>query len=432
MLSTAVISRCLAGGLAVAAMIAGCGGADEPVQADDARDALPSRPVEITIGNVVPLSGELSVFGPSGRKAADLAVETINQAAQEVGLRAPVLVRHADSQSTEAGAVRAARQMVDDRATCLLGAWASGNTLAVADRVAIRRQVPLLSPASTSASLSLLDDDGFLWRTVASDDLQARALAVAIAQELGGTAAKLSLAARDDVYGRGFVEQFRRSWVGMGGRVTGEPVLYEPGQDRYEDVAERIVAGEPDGFAIFDFESSWADVGRSLVRTEAFDSGRLFVSDALALRRIPEGIPDQALIGARGVRATTPSQGSTVSAFVDAYADAGGAGRQAFDAQSFDAAILCGLAALAAGSSEGVDIASRLRAVSSPPGPRFDFTQLSEAIEALQSGQDIDYEGVSGPVDFDVRGDPTAATFELFEYDEDGKLQVGRQILVRG
>jgi hypothetical protein len=54
--------------------------------------------------------------------------------------------------------------------------------------------------------------------------------------------------------------------------------------------------------------------------------------------------------------------------------------------------------------------------------------QLADAIRALQNGQDIDFDAVTGPVDFDENGDPTTATYQVWTYGEDGKLEVMRQV----
>jgi branched-chain amino acid transport system substrate-binding protein len=62
--------------------------------------------------------------------------------------------------------------------------------------------------------------------------------------------------------------------------------------------------------------------------------------------------------------------------------------------------------------------------VASPPGDKFDYTQMSDAIAALQAGDDIDYEGVSGVADLDDNGDPTLGFYETYEYDDQGKFSV--------
>jgi branched-chain amino acid transport system substrate-binding protein len=423
-----VAARTLAAGaLALSLGIAACGDDDEG-GADAGGGQTPQDvSFELMIGDLVPLTGELSAFGPAGRKSADLAVQQVNEAAQQAGVQTQVTVEHADSGENEQAGVQAARQLTGGGATCMLGDWASQNTQTVASSVTIRQRIPLISPASTSAAITELDDNGFVWRTAPSDNLQAQALADTIEQELGGTDARISLAARNDAYGQGFVEQFQPAWQEKGGQFTGEPVLYDAEQPNYNSEAQQIVANDPDVFVIIDFEETYGRMGAALVRTGDFDPEQMFTADGLAFAEIPEAIPQESLVGARGTRPGTPEQGGVIDAFSQLYTEAGGPKRQTFDAQNFDAAMLCYLAALAAGSAEGAGIAEQLQAVSAPPGPKFNFTQLPQAIEALGNGEDIDFDGVTGPIDFDDNGDPTAATYEVYQYDEEGALQVQRQ-----
>lgn len=423
-----VAARTLAAGaLALSLGIAACGGDDDEGGADagGGQPTPQNTSFELMIGDLVPLTGDLSVFGGPGQAAADLSVEQVNQAAQQAGVQTRVSIEHADTETTEQAAVQAARELTGGGATCLAGAWASANTLAVSNSVAIRQRTPLISPASTSAEITELDDNGFVWRTAPSDNLQAQALADVIEQELGGATGTISLAARNDAYGQGFVEQFQQAWTEKGGQVSG-PVLYDPEQPSYNSEAGQIVSGDPDAYVIIDFPETYTRMGAALVRTGDFDASRMFTADGLASDEIPDGIPQEALVGARGTRPGTPEQGDVVQAFDEAFTEAGGE-RQTFDAQNFDAVMLCYLAALAAGSAEGPDIAEQLQAVSGPPGPKFNFTQLPQAIEALGNGEDIDFDGVTGPIDFDDNGDPTAATYEVYAYGDDGALEVLRQ-----
>jgi branched-chain amino acid transport system substrate-binding protein len=46
----------------------------------------------------------------------------------------------------------------------------------------------------------------------------------------------------------------------------------------------------------------------------------------------------------------------------------------------------------------------------------FTFNQLPDAIEALQSGDDIDYDGASGAIDMDEAGDATAGVYDTFVF----------------
>ena len=80
--------------------------------------------------------------------------------------------------------------------------------------------------------------------------------------------------------------------------------------------------------------------------------------------------------------------------------------------------ILIALAAAAGGSSDPASIAENLQAVSGPPGDKYTFEQLQEAFAAAADGEDIDYEGASGPIDFDDAGDPSSASYGTWSYTE--------------
>lgn len=415
---------------ATALGVAACGEGEEDEGGGAATTATAQAPAdtsfELTIGNLVPLTGDLSPFGPPGRKAAQLAVDQLASAIEEAGIDTTITLEHSDTESDPQAAVQAARQFISGGATCLAGPWASSETIAVAESVAARQRTPIVSPSSTDAGITELDDGGFVYRTAPSDVLQARALADVVEEELGGTDATISLAARNDAYGQGFIDRFRAAWEEKGGSTTG-PVLYDPQQPNYNSEASEIVAGNPDAYVIIDFFETYGRMGASLVRTGRFDASRLFTADGLASDRIPDTIPARALVGARGTRPGTPESGAVVEEFARIYRAAGGAPRQTFDAQNFDATMLCYLAALAAGSTEGADIAEQMQAVSSPPGTRFTFMNLADGIRMIVDGEEVDFDGVTGPIDFDDNGDPTAATYEVYRYDQDGVLQVERQ-----
>lgn len=401
--------------------LAACG--DDDSDGGDGGGDVSDATFDLTVGDLVPLTGDLSQFGPPGRKAADLAADELNTALKDAGADGiSVSVEHADTQTQPQAAQSAARQLVSDGATCLAGAWASADTIPVIRSVASRQEVPLISPASTSPEITDLPDDGYGNRTAPSDALQGQVLADAVEEDLGSGDGTVSLAARNDAYGEGIINQFQTSWEEKGGSVTG-PVLYDPEQGSYNSEASQIVEGNPDAFVIIDFEEPYNAVGAALARTGDFDPTKMWTADGLALEEIPKSIPSDALDGASGTRPSTPEDSEAASAFDTLYSDAPGPGRETFDAQNFDAVMLCALAAVAAGSSEGSDIVSQVAEVSGPPGDKYDYTQLSDAISALQSGEDIDFDGVSGPIDLDENGDPTVANYEVWSY-EDGKLEV--------
>ena len=381
--------------------------------------------LNLTIGDIVPLTGDLSDYGPSGRKAADLAVDQINAAAKEAGADHTVKVVHEDDQTDPQAAVQAARKVVgSDNASCIAGGYSStSSTIPIARSVTIREGVLELSPASTADEISGIKDDGLLNRTSPPDRFQGPTLAGLVEESLGGAQGKtINIAARNDAYGTGLADTFTKPWEEKGGQI-GERVEYDPEQPSYNSEAQQIVRGNPDGWVIIDFPETYAKVGPALVRTGKWDPKKSFITDGLASGQLPKDSGRDATEGMRGTAPGSPDSGEAAQAFDKAYEAAGGPDRQTFDAQNFDAVVLCYLAAVAAGSTDGKDMAAELQNVSGPGGDKYTFEQLSEAIDALQNGDDIDYEGASGPLDLNEDGDPTSGVYDIYRY-KGGKLEV--------
>src|SRR3954463_3139051 len=70
----------------------------------------------LVIGGLFPQTGDLSDFGPSGAKAAEVAVDVINE------IDSSVTVTTEDDQTSDQAGVAAARKLVGDGASCIDGA----------------------------------------------------------------------------------------------------------------------------------------------------------------------------------------------------------------------------------------------------------------------------------------------------------------------
>jgi ABC-type branched-subunit amino acid transport system substrate-binding protein len=383
------------------------------------------KTLNLTIGDVVPLTGNLADFGPPGRKAAGLAGDEITSAVEEAGVDHTVKVVHEDGQTDAQAAVSAARKLVDaENASCIAGGYSStSETIPIARSVTIREGVLQLTPASTADEISDLKDDGLINRTSPPDRFQGPTLAGLVEDSLGGAQGKtINIGARNDAYGTGLAETFTKAWEPKGGKI-GKKVIYDPEQPSYNSEARQIVSGNPDGWVIIDFPEVYQKVGPALVRTGSWDPKKTFITDGLASSKLPKDSGLEATEGLRGTAPGSPETGAASEAFGKLYEAASGPERQTFDAQNFDATILCYLAAVAAGNTDGKDMAVELQNVSGPGGDKFTYEQLPDAIKALQNGDDIDYEGVSGPINLNEDGDPTAGVYDIYRF-KDGAIEV--------
>jgi hypothetical protein len=90
-----------------------------------------------------------------------------------------------------------------------------------------------------------------------------------------------------------------------------------------------------------------------------------------------------------------------------------------YAAESYDAVIISALAAVAAESDAGTDIGAEI------PGVTRDGTECTsfqECVDLLNEGEDIDYNGVSGPIELSDAGDPTQASVGIYTYGPDNRL----------
>jgi len=394
-------------GLVLVLGLAACGGDDD----DDGGGGEAS--LNLTIGDSIPLTGDLADFGPVGEKASNLALDQINQAIQTAGVDHTVKVLHEDNETNPQAAVQVARKLVDsDGATCITGAWASADTIPTAQSVTIPEGILQISPASTSDEITGLDDNGLVNRTAPPDRFQGPTLAKVISEDLGGAEGKtVNVGARNDAYGTGLADTFSSGWEELGGTI-GQKVIYDPEQPSYNSEAQQITSGNPDSFVIVDFPDPFVTVGPALQRTGNWDPSKAWGTDGLADQEVVEGVPANVIEGMRGTAPGSPDAGSGVKAFDKLW----GAERETFDSQQFDATILCYLAAVAAGSTDGQEMADVLQDVTAPPGTKYTWEQLPQAISALQNGDDIDYEGASGGVDMTADGDATSKVYDLYEF----------------
>ena len=402
------------GVLAIACAVAVTVGGSAAAHPDSA--AAPKAGFTLTVGTTLSMTGDGAVFGPAFQKSAEMAVDLANKALAKDGIKdISIKIDSADDGSTPTSAVNAARKLIGDGSTCIAGSIQSASTIAIANGATVPAGVAQIAPASTSATITDLDDKGLVFRIAPSDVLQGPVLAAAL-QTAVGKGKTVSFAARNDAFGAGLIKSTEAAWKKLGGKETHGPVLYDPGAASYDSEAQQIVAGNPDAWVILDFPATYAKVGAALLRTGKFDATKLFVGGGQPAT-IPSTVPKDSMEGARGTRPAVPLGAPLTNAFDAMYGQfPGNAQRQSLDVNEFDAAMMCILGAIAAKSNSGTAIASKLRAVSGPPGIKYTFLQLPAAIKALRAGKDINYEGIAGSIDWDAKGDPASATYDFYKY----------------
>jgi ABC-type branched-subunit amino acid transport system substrate-binding protein len=408
--------------LVLVAVLALAGGASTATARESAGYTL-------RIGDVVPFTGASAVFGPAYAKAAGLAVQQAKTALRQAGVKdIKIQIEHADDGTTPEGGVNAARKLLANGANCMLGALTSASSIAIAQAATVPAHVPQIGPNNSSPALTDLKDNGYFFRVMPSDTLQAPVLAQAIRQEMG-RGKTISLAGRNDAFGTGLLPPLKSNLEKLGLQVEG-PLLYDPTAASYNSEAGDIVKGNPDAYVILDFPGNYAKIASALLRTGRFSGTKLFVAGGWPAT-IPDFIPKASLEGARGTSAGSPLGTRAADAFDKLYKSSPGLkDRQTLEVNNFDGAMICILASIAANSGKGSDIVKQIRRVSSPPGRTYTYLSFAQAIRDLRAGKDINYEGAGGGDDLDENGDLKTAIYNLFTY-KDGNQTVLRQIRIR-
>jgi ABC-type branched-subunit amino acid transport system substrate-binding protein len=411
-----------ASSVALAAMIAvsACGGGAHHIGG--------RHKLDVKIGDLVPISGYEEPFGATGQKATDLATNEIRLAIKKSKADHTISISHQNYRSDPKLATELAAKLEQGGTSCLVGPWSTAAVIPVATDVAVKKKIPEITPGASNDALDTLEVGGYLSRTIAPARLQGKALATLIAHELGGARKKkVSVAALANIYGKDLVESFGAAWRKLGGKISTE-VIYGQNLPDYAKQARQLVAKKPDAFAFFDFQDNYTRVATELVKTGKWKASKSFATDSLALSTFGQA-GGSTVEGLRGVAPSWPRHGASAQAFQRLWA----AGpppryRQPYDAQAFDAVVLCYLSAVAAGSTDGAEMRQWVRQISSPPGIKYSWRQLPQAIQALEAGKDIDYEGASGPIDMKpldttLSADPTAGFYDAYRY-KDARLTV--------
>jgi branched-chain amino acid transport system substrate-binding protein len=403
--------------------VVACGGDDDGEAGGDAtateeggEEAAPS--FELKIGPVLPLTGDLASFGPSQAEAARIAVERIQEALESAGVEdvtVTLLDVEDDGGRSQAGVEAATKFVQTDQVNVILGTMASSVTIPIAESVTIPNGVVQITPTSTAPEITELDDDGLVFRILSSDTLQGSALVDAVADAFGSDAT-INVGARNDAFGTALKQLFEQGWEDQGGAM-GQSVTWNPEAATFDTEARRLAGGNPDGWVIIDFPETFAKIGPALVRAGGWDPSKTFMTEAMRNADELTKIGAQATNGLRGT-APTSEDAPAREAFDELFTqEAPDASLTGFEGASFDAVMLAFLAALDAGSSDPDDVKGSLQAVSGPPGDKYTFENLDQAVAALLNGDDIDYEGAWGPIDFDDNGDPGSAIYEVWRFD---------------
>lgn len=394
----------LLGLVAVLAMTAAaCGGQAAQEQGDSV----------LAFGNLLPETGDLSYLGPPMIAGVNLAVQEINEAGGVLGKDVTVTLGDSGDNSTDI-----ANQTVDRHLAAgvdaIIGAAASGVSLTVIDKITGAGKI-MFSPANTSKRFTDYPDNGLYFRTAPSDILQGRVLGELVASDGSATAVVMS---RDDSYGNGLREDTATAFRASGGEVLAD-FAYEPNAQNYDAEVQRVVAANPDAVVVVGFDES-ARILATMVEQGAGPSAKkIYGVDGNMAADLPRQVNPQTPGVLAGMKGTAPQPAENEAFFTRLREFQPGLTDTLYAAESYDSVVITALAAAIAGTDAPRAVAAEINGVTRD-GEK--CTSFADCMALIEAGENIDYDGQSGPLEFTDAGEPGAGNYAIMEYQPDGSL----------
>jgi len=394
------------------------GGGDDATAAPEFGEAAPECTGEsdgvLSIGGLLPETGNLAFLGPPETAGAQLAVNEVNAAGGVLGQ--PITYSPGDSGDTSTDI---ANQTVDrhlnDGADVILGAASSGVSFTVIDKIVDACKIQF-SPANTSPDFTDYDEDDLYFRTAPSDVLQGRVLAELMVEDGHATAALLAL---QDPYGEGLLRYTQEPFEEAGGEVVVDRV-YDPQAANFDAEVDEVVSAEPDAVVVIGFDES------SRIMTGLFEQGitpdQVYLVDGNIGNALGEDFTAEgALVGVQG---TQPAAEVTQEFRDQLLGVDPGLIDYSYGPETYDAVVITALAAELAGSDDPAQIATFINGVTREGEKCATFTECKALIDGGTT--DIDYDGPSGPQSFSQPGEPTEASFSISTYGPDNQIDAAQ------
>jgi ABC-type branched-subunit amino acid transport system substrate-binding protein len=379
----------------------------EPKSSDSSQPAGAKGDGELVIGTLLPQTGSLAFLGPPEFAGVDLALKDINDAGGVNGK--PVKVFDSDSGDTSTDtASQSVDRLISNNVDAIIGAASSSVSLSVIDKIVGNGTVQV-SPANTSDEFTKYDDKGLYFRTAPPDVLQGRVLGDLILADGSSTVGILAL---QDSYGTGLAASATKSIEGGGGQVV-ESVVYDPKAASFSTEVGKIKAADPEAIAVIAFDETSKIVPELVKQGIGPNTKKIYFVDGNLSNSYK--FPAATLEGVKGTLpgVAAPDEFRTRLLEVDPALE-----DFSYAPESYDATVLVALAAQAAGDDSGEAIASKMVDVSKGGEKCTDF---AACLALLEDDKDIDYDGVSGPVEFNDAGDPSEASIGIYSYGADNK-----------
>ncbi|MHB0871453.1 MAG: ABC transporter substrate-binding protein [Chloroflexota bacterium] len=364
--------------------------AAEPTKASAPAASAPaaqsSKPIEVKIGLITPLSGDVKTYGESVKNAYELAIEEANKAG-----KVKITTVVADSKGDATEGVNAVTKLLNqDKVKAVFGPVISRVAIGVSE-IVNSNKVLMITPTGTAPKVTV--DGGkrkdYVFRSCFIDPFQGNVMAKFATTTLKAKNAGILYDISND-YSKGLAETFKAAFEQAGGKV----VNYESyGKDDvdFSAILTKVASNSPDVLFLPDYYNKVSLIGRqakekgvkaTLLGVDGWDSAELDV-------KAVEG-------GYFSNHYSAEDQRPEVQAWIKKYQAKFGSAPDALGTLAYDGANLLVEAIVKAGSD--------------------DSTKIRDAMASIKG-----FKAVTGTLSFDKDGNPIKSGVVL--QIKDGKMK---------
>ncbi|MFM6963667.1 MAG: ABC transporter substrate-binding protein [Micrococcales bacterium] len=365
----------------------------------------------LKVGAILPLTGALSFLGDPMVAGFWAAVDEINANGGVLGSKITVTgIKDEADGSNLAISTQSAKEQIAAGANVVLGAASSGRTYNIIKDLT-GAGIVQISPSNTDIGLSAYADNGYYFRTAPSDLLQGRVNGNNI---LAAGKKNVAIIYQQSSYGTGLMGTAKAALLAGGAKV--KTYAFAENETNFTSTANSVKAQGADAILVISYDE-FKKVAPAL-QSQGYKGNQIYMVDGNVADYSADSFAKW-LTGAQGTQAGANPSKAFAAKLVTALQthNQKKLTLNIYGAEAYDAIILAALAATEAKSTDPAKIKAHMITVSKG-GVK--VTNFKDAVAAINAGKDIDYEGQSGPINFDANGNPSTAYMGVYQYDATG------------
>lgn len=349
----------------------------------------------VKIGHVGPLSGQIAHLGKDNENGARMAIDVLNTRGVTIGGKKIKFVLQAeDDGANPQQATAAAQKLADAKVAGVIGHLNSGTTIP-ASKIYNDAGIPQISPSATNPKYTMQGYKG-AFRVVANDGQLGGALGRFTASDI--KAKRIAIIDDRTAYGQGVADEFAKAAKAAGLTIVGRQYTTDKATD-FNAILTAIKGKSPDLI----FFGGMDAVGGPMLRQmkQLGISAKFMGGDGICTEQLPSlagaGMSDGQVVCAEA-GGVEESQKKIVEKFRSDYKKKFGIEVKLYAPYVYDAVMVMVAAMQKANSVE----------------PAKYLPELAK----------INYEGVTGKIEFDARGDIKNGLLTLYTYKGGKRSQI--------